>query len=105
MTGLKELLAYNMKAQRNRLGITQANLAERVNSSTNYIAMIELGRKSPSIEMIERIASALEINPAGLFSMQTVPPDAVKTLQKEVLTDIEQAVSLVIADRLKVLQV
>ena len=109
MTSLKELLAFNMKEHRRQLGISQAKLAVKVNTSTHYIAMIELGKKSPSIEMMERIAAALEINPAELFSMQTVPLDTVKNLQKEVLADIGQAVGLavdlVIADRLKFLQV
>jgi transcriptional regulator with XRE-family HTH domain len=104
MTSLKELLAFNMKAQRRRLGITQAKLAERVGSSTHYVAMIELGHKSPSMEMLERLAAALEINPAALFSMQTLPSVSVQTLHKAVLTDIEAAVSQVIAERLKTLE-
>jgi transcriptional regulator with XRE-family HTH domain len=104
MTSLKELLALNMKAQRARLGITQANLAQRVSSSTNYIAMIELARKSPSIEMIERIATALEIAPAELFSVQTVPSVSVKALYKNVLTDMEQAFGHIVASRLKTLE-
>jgi predicted transcriptional regulator len=41
MTSLRSVLAFNMKAQRHILGIIQAQLAERVNTSTNYIVLIE----------------------------------------------------------------
>jgi len=93
MTNLKKLLAFNMKEQRRILGISQAVLAERVNTSTHYIAMIELERKTPSLPMIERIAAALQIDAPELFSMKSIPEETIKELQKTVLTDIERAVS------------
>ena len=93
MTNLKKLLAFNMKEKRRILGISQATLAERVNTSTHYIAMIELERKTPSLPMIERIAAALQIDAPELFSMKSIPEETIKELQKTVLTDIERAVS------------
>ena len=100
MTGLKKLLAFNMKEQRRILGISQAALAERINTSTHYIAMIELERKTPSLLMIERIAAALEIDPTDLFSMRKVPAVSLKKLQMTVLEDIGKAVNRVITERL-----
>jgi len=93
MTNLKKLLAFNMKEQRRILGISQATLAERVSTSTHYIAMIELERKSPSLPMIERIAAALQIDAPELFSMQSIPQETIKELQKAVLSDINKAVN------------
>jgi transcriptional regulator with XRE-family HTH domain len=81
-----------MKEQRRILGISQAVLAERVNTSTHYIAMIELERKTPSIPMIERIAAALQIDSPELFSMRSIPQESLKELQKTVLADIERVV-------------
>jgi transcriptional regulator with XRE-family HTH domain len=81
-----------MKENRNRLGLSQARLAERSGLSTQYIAMIELSRKFPSPEMLERIASALEIDPPELFSMQ-IAEAQIRKFKKTVLTDIEKAVS------------
>jgi len=89
---LRELLAYNMKENRNRLGLSQARLAERSGLSTQYIAMIELARKFPSPEMLEHIASALEIDPPELFSIQ-IAEAQIRKFKKTVLTDIEKAVS------------
>ena len=100
MTSLKKLLAFNMKEQRRILGISQATLAERINTSTHYIAMIELERKTPSLVMLERIALALEIDPPELFSMQKIPFVSLRKLQKSVLEDLEKAVVKIFNDRI-----
>jgi len=100
MTSLKKLLAVNMKEQRRVLGISQAALAERVDTSTHYIAMIELERKTPSLYMLERIAGALQIDPSELFSVKTVLAVSLRDLQKTVLQDIEKAVGNIITERI-----
>jgi transcriptional regulator with XRE-family HTH domain len=84
-----------MKAHRNILGITQAQLAERVNTSTHYIGMIETEKKFPTPEMLERIAAALEIEPPALFSTATYPQPEFKTLamfEKQILSDVSAAI-------------
>ena len=100
MASLKQILGFNMREQRRILGISQAALAERINTSTNYIAMIELGRKSPSLHMLERIASALKIEASELFSEKKVPSVSLRNLHRSVLEDIEKAVGNVISERL-----
>jgi transcriptional regulator with XRE-family HTH domain len=100
MASLKKLLALNMKERRRILGISQAVLAEWINTSTHYIAMIELERKTPSLYMVERIAAALKIDPPELFSVKIVPTVALSRLQVTVLQDIEKAVSNIITERL-----
>jgi transcriptional regulator with XRE-family HTH domain len=92
LKNLRELLAYNMKENRNKLGISQSQLAERAGLSTQYIAMIELTRKFPTPEILERIAFALEIDPPELFSIQ-IAEARIRKFKKAVLTDIEKAVS------------
>jgi transcriptional regulator with XRE-family HTH domain len=90
------VLAVNMKVQRRILGITQAQLAERVNTSTNYIALIETEKKFPKPEMLERIAAALEIDPPALFAAEVRPPAKAETMakvQKQILGDIAKFVS------------
>jgi transcriptional regulator with XRE-family HTH domain len=46
-------------------------LAEKVNTSTHYIGMIETKKNFPSPEMLERIAAALDIDTLALFSKET----------------------------------
>ena len=89
-------MAFNMKAQRHILGITQAQLAERVNTSANYIALIESEKKFPTPEMLERIALALEIDAPALFSTKSYPsPEAgtLAKLQEQVLSDLAEVIS------------
>ena len=42
-------------------------LAEMLNTSTSYIGEIEIKRKIPSMEMVEKIANALDVEPFRLF--------------------------------------
>ena len=42
-------------------------LAEKCDTSTAYIGQIEIGNRFPSLDMIERIAAALQIRPYLLF--------------------------------------
>ena len=103
MTSLRSVLAFNMKVQRQILGISQAKLAEKVNTSTHYIGMIESEKKFPTPEMLERIAAALEIDAPALFSLKSYPVSESGTIvkfQEQVLNDIEQ----VIAYRVKELE-
>ena len=73
MTNLRKLLGANIKIYRNVCGFSQAKLAESVGTATNYIAAIEAGRRFPSIEMLEKLAFALNIDAPELFSMKLIP--------------------------------
>ncbi|GAB6390968.1 MAG: helix-turn-helix transcriptional regulator [Treponematales bacterium] len=106
--GLRELLAFNLKKNRRVLGLSQAKLAEKANTSTQYVAMIELSRKFPTPEMLERLAAALEVEAPELFSMPPSYAGALKKLREEVLADmaptinaaVEQAVQGVITSHI-----
>ena len=92
MTSLRQLLAINMKENRKKLGISQAKLAEKANLSTQYIAMIELSRKFPSPEILEKIALALELDTPEMFSMPPSVEGTALHLCKSILNDLEQTV-------------
>ena len=95
MTSLRSVLAFNMKAKRHILGITQAQLAERVNTSTNYIALIESEKSFPTPEKLERIAAALEIDAPALFSTISYPLTETGTLaelKEKILSDISEVI-------------
>jgi len=96
MISLRTVLAFNMKEQRRILGITQTQLAEKVNTSTNYIALIETEKKFPKPEMLERIASALGIEPPSLFTVEIRPfaeAEILAKAQKQILGDITNFIS------------
>jgi transcriptional regulator with XRE-family HTH domain len=72
MTNLRELLSKNIKAYRQELRLSQAKLAEKADTATHYIAMIEAGKSFPSPEMIEKIAAALGKDSLDLFSISPI---------------------------------
>ena len=90
MTDLRKVLASNMKLYRKNLGLTQEKLAEMVDISDNYIALIETGRRFPSVSMLERLAKALKKDTLELFSIKHIETAQKKALKSEILADIEQ---------------
>jgi CheY-like chemotaxis protein len=64
---LKALLGATIKSQRSALGISQEELAYRAGLHRTYISDVERGARNPSIESIEKLASALEISVSMLF--------------------------------------
>jgi transcriptional regulator with XRE-family HTH domain len=89
MMGIQEVLARNLKINRQKLGLTQEKLSEKADISTHYLAMVELGKKFPSASMLERLASALEIESHELFSMPSIAENALKDLEKTIVSNIE----------------
>jgi transcriptional regulator with XRE-family HTH domain len=94
MTDLRKILAFNMKLHRKKLGLSQAKLAELVNVSDNHIAMIETGRRFPSITMLELLATALEIDILEFFSIRPIELSANKRLKDTILADIDHILTI-----------
>ena len=90
MTSIRALLANNIKKRRRVLGISQAVLAEKADTSTNYIAQIEQQNKFPSSKMLERIAKALEFDSWELFAAGPYSAEAIKRFQEGLKADIEE---------------
>jgi transcriptional regulator with XRE-family HTH domain len=65
---LQQLFIANLKKARKKQGISQMTLSEKCNSNSNYIGQIEMGRRIPSFEKIEKIAAALRIPSHTLFA-------------------------------------
>ena len=100
MTKIRDIFAKNMRDYRIAQGFTQAYLAEKVETSTNYIGMIENRNKFPSPEMIERIAAALGIDTIDLFITEKKMPEAIKTYRKATINDIKSILVGVLDEKL-----
>lgn len=64
---LLKALSKTIKSKRQKLNLTQEELAERSGFHVNYIGGIERAQRNPSIESLVRIARALEISPKDLM--------------------------------------
>ena len=60
-------LGLNIRAERNRKELSQAELAEKVNMSENSINAIERSKQIPSAINLYLIAKALEVDIHELF--------------------------------------
>ncbi|MDR2181155.1 MAG: helix-turn-helix domain-containing protein [Treponema sp.] len=61
------IFVFTMKKYRKKRHLSQMKLAEMLNTSTSYIGEIEINSKIPSMDMVERIAAALDVEPFRLF--------------------------------------
>ena len=76
---LQELFIANLKEYRKLRKISQLELAAECESAQTYISELEMGKKSPSLLMVERIARALGIEAVNLFKNEP-PPEGQKRL-------------------------
>jgi transcriptional regulator with XRE-family HTH domain len=81
--GLKDVFIQNLREYRKEKGISQAILAEKCETSTSYIGQIEIGNRFPSLEMIEKMAAALQIRPYLLFFCEADKDTKDQILQKK----------------------
>jgi transcriptional regulator with XRE-family HTH domain len=92
MANIREIFVKNLKENRKKCGLSQEKLAEKAEVSTHHIAMIELSRNFPTIDLIERLAGVLGIEVHRLF----VDPDSVEgdpsCKRQALMIDIRQAV-------------
>ena len=70
MADIKKKLGVRLFQLRTKVGITQAELAEKANLSIDSISRIERGERSPSFESLERITSALGVEPVELLNFK-----------------------------------
>jgi transcriptional regulator with XRE-family HTH domain len=93
MARLKEIFAYNLKEKRRESGLTQAQLAEKVEVSTHHIGMLEIARNYPTLELVERIAETLGLEIHELFIDPLSPQKELERLYQTVARDIERVVA------------
>lgn len=66
-TRLHQVFCDNVRRRRLELELTQHDVAKRLDVSQPAYAAIEAGRCSPSLDTVQRVAEALECNPAQLL--------------------------------------
>jgi transcriptional regulator with XRE-family HTH domain len=90
MVRLKSVLAHNIKTRRKTLRLTQEALAEKVNTASTYIAMIESERRTSSFKMIERIADVLKIDAPKLFSTKDYSSESDSELHENLMCQFDK---------------
>lgn len=62
-----ERFGARVRAERERLGVSQEELADRAGVHRTYLGGVERGERNIGLQNIVRIARALGVSPAALF--------------------------------------
>lgn len=71
MSELQALFGRHLRDARKARGLTQAELAERIDRSLDMVGRLERGEIAPSFETIERALTVLDLDAAELFGGQS----------------------------------
>lgn len=100
---IRRRLGCNIAIHRQRRGWTQAHLAEVAQISPSFLMYIEQGTRGASLETVEVLAEALEVDvselfilPSGLDFSQSERIALHVRFKHDILTSIEEAVDEVI---------
>jgi len=65
---LREQVGLNIRNLRSSKGMSQEQLALAADMDRSYVSEIELARFSASVDLLEKIARALDVAPKELFN-------------------------------------
>ena len=82
--GLKQVFIRNLKKFRKSKGFSQMKVAELCNTASSYIGEIEIGRRFPSISLIEKMGKILNVEPYRFFIDESA----------ETLSELDETINL-----------
>jgi len=68
---LREVVARNLRRLRNAQGLSQEELADRADINRNYVGMLERAEHAATVDMLEKLADVLAVDPAEFFRRGT----------------------------------
>jgi transcriptional regulator with XRE-family HTH domain len=64
---LRERVAKNLRRLRQEKSVSQEDLAHRAQVNRNYVGMIEREEYSVSVDLLDKLAAALDVDPIEFF--------------------------------------
>ena len=98
---LREIFAKNLRENRRKCGFSQEKLAEKAKISTQYLAMMEIARKFPTSEVLDRIAAAMNIKVYELFLIDHSPREELELLRQDIVSEMKKTFGEIIEQSLK----
>ena len=92
---LLKVLSNNIKLYRVRYKWTQAELAEKINISINFLSDIETGKKWASPITLVKLADVFNIEAYELLKPADILPDSVNHIVEKYTEDIFTAITVV----------
>jgi transcriptional regulator with XRE-family HTH domain len=75
---LRERVARNLRMLRQAKGLSQEELADRADINRNYVGMLEREEHAATVDMLEKLADVLEVDPIEFF---VSAPDSTKSIR------------------------
>jgi len=98
---LQQIFIANLKKIRKEQGLSQMALSQKCDTTSNYIGQIEMGRRIPSFEKIDKIAAALGIHSCELFRYEANEKNKMRKLNaRDYLQKLPQNIKKEIVVRL-----
>lgn len=70
MSKVEEQFGAFLRRHRKRAGLSQAQLAERIERQTNAVQRLESGETAPTFETLVRLSNALEVDIRDFFGIE-----------------------------------
>lgn len=67
---LREVVAKNLRRLRHAKGLSQEELADRADINRNYVGMLEREEHAATVDMLEKLAGVLEVEPVEFFTQE-----------------------------------
>jgi len=100
-TPLIEILAKNLREHRRKCGFSQEKLAEKAGITTQYLGILEIAKRFPSLEVIERLAKAMNIEVFELFLIDFSPRNELELLRKDIVNEMRQTFGEIVEKAIK----
>jgi transcriptional regulator with XRE-family HTH domain len=66
---LRQVFAVNLRRRRHAKGLSQEDLAHEAGVNRSYMSTLERGASYPGLEIIGKLAAALDVEPAALLKL------------------------------------
>lgn len=73
---LREIVAGNLRRLRHVKGMSQEELADRADIDRNYVGKLEREENAATVDMLEKLAVVLEIDPVEFLQRRATQADA-----------------------------
>ena len=82
---IETVISENIKSLRKKLGWSQEFLAEKTGVSAPYITQIEVGKRTPSLDIVKKLAFALGVEYKTLFETNKIEEPSSPEFSKHIL--------------------
>ena len=89
MAKLEDVVRKRLKAIRENLGLNQSQFADKLKISQAAISQFEDGKRVPSIETLDKIATALGMTVASLLTGEDATDDQNAQLRQDIAAQLE----------------